>query len=133
MWATDAMAAIIPAPIDVSPDGRILLFAILTSVLTGIGFGVLPALQATRADVTAALKDATVGFDRRRSRLQGGFVVAQVSLSLVLLVTAGMFLSGLYKANRVDVHFEATDHVLATSFDLGLQGYTTERANQFVD
>jgi predicted permease len=132
LWATDIMATIIPAPIDVSPDRRVLAFTMAAALLTGLGFGVLPAFHATRADVTAALKDATVGFDRRRSRLQSGFVMAQVSLSLVLLVTAGMFLSALYKANRIDVHFDASNRVLAASFDLGLQSYTPERADAFI-
>src|ERR1700749_360277 len=59
-----------------------------------------------------------------RSKLQRGFVVAQISLSLVLLVTAGMFLGGLYKASKIDMHFDATDKVLAASFDIGMQGYT---------
>ena len=93
----------------------------------------MPALHATRGDVTAALKDATVGFDRARARLQRSFVVAQISLSLVLLITAGMFLGALYKSSRVDVHFDATERVLAASFDLGVQGYTAERASTFVD
>ena len=133
LWATDIMTAIIPAPIDVAPDRRVLAFTMVAALLTGLGFGVLPAFHATRADVITALKDATVGFDRRRSRLQGAFVIAQVSLSLVLLVTAGMFLSALYKANRVNVHFDATKNVLAASFDLSLQGYTPERADAFIE
>jgi predicted permease len=133
LWATDIMAAIIPAPIDVTPDRRVLAFTMVAALITGLGFGVLPALHATRTDVIIALKDATVGFDRRRSRLQGAFVIAQVSLSLVLLVTAGMFLSALYKANRMDVHFDATSNVLAASFDLSLQGYSPERADAFLE
>ncbi len=132
-WATDVLASIIPAPIDVSADTRVLWFTIAIAALTGVGFGVVPAVSATRADVTLALKDATVGVDRSRARLQRGFVVAQVSLSLVLLVTAGMFLGALYKQTRVDVHFDANDRVLAAAFDLGLQGYSPERADAFID
>jgi predicted permease len=133
LWTTDFLASIIPAPIDVSLDGRVLAFTVVIACLTGIGFGLLPAFHATRADVTTILKDAAAGFDRSRARLQRAFVVAQVSLSLVLLVTAGMFLGQLYKSSRIDVHFDATDHVLAASFDLGLQGYTPERADAFLD
>jgi len=132
-WGTSVMASLIPAPVDVSFDSRVLAFTIAAAVLTGVGFGVVPALHATRADVATALKDATVGVDRARAKLQTGFVVAQVSLSLVLLVTAGLFLGALYKSSRVDVHFDATDNVLAASFDLGLQGYTAERAASFLD
>lgn len=78
------------------------------------------------------IKDNALGSDRRRSRLQSGFVVAQISLSLVLLVTSGMFLNALYRASHVAVGYEATSHVLAASFDLDLQGYTPERAGSFI-
>jgi len=132
-WATDVIASIIPAPIDVSPDARVLWFTIAIAFLTGVGFGVVPALSATRADITSVLKEAAIGFDRSRARLQRVFVVAQVSLSLVLLVTAGMFLGALYKSTQVDVHFDATDRVLAASFSLELNGFTQERGTAFLD
>ncbi len=132
-WATDIMASIIPAPIEVTPDVRVLWFTIAIAVATGVGFGVAPAMNATRADVTAALKDATIGPDKSRARMQRGFVVAQISLSLVLLVTAGMFLGAMYKATKLDVHFDSSDHVLAASFDLELNGYTPERGAAFLD
>lgn len=132
-WATDLLASMIPAPIDVTPDLRVLGFTLVIAALTGVAFGIVPALNATRHDVASALKDAVIGADRSRARLQRGFVVAQISLSLVLLITAGMFLGGLYKASRVDMRFDATDNVLAASFDVGMQGYTAERATAFLD
>jgi predicted permease len=132
-WASDLLASIIPAPLDLSLDGRVLAFSVAAAFATGVAFGLVPALHATRADVTAVLKNGAAIGDRSRARLQRAFVVAQVSLSLVLLVTAGMFLGQLYKASRVDVHFNATDRVLAASFDLGVQGYTAERANAFLE
>ena len=133
MWGTAIMASIFPSPIDIRPDLRVLGFTVLAALLTGLGFGVIPALHATRADLAAVLKDAVVGFDRRRSRLQNGFVVAQMSLSLVLLAMAGMFLGALYKASRMDVQFDASDRVLAASFDLSLQGYDSATARSFLD
>jgi putative ABC transport system permease protein len=133
LWATDLLANSIPAPLEISPDRNTATFAIIVSVFTGVFFGLVPALHATRGDLTAALKEAALGRDRRRSRLQGGFVVAQISLSLVLLVMAGMFLSSLYRSTKVDVGFEATSHVLAASFDLGLQDYSPERATAFAN
>lgn len=131
-WTTAIMASIIPAPIDIRPDLRVLGFTIGAALVTGIGFGVVPALHATRADLAAVLKDAVVGFDRRRSRLQNGFVVAQLSLSLVLLAMAGMFLGSLYKASHMDVHFDSSDRVLAASVDLSLNGYDSTTAPTFV-
>jgi len=132
-WATAVLTAMIPAPLDVSSDTRVLVFTILFACLTGIAFGLVPALSATRSDVTTVLKDAAAGGDTTRARLQRGFVVAQVSLSLVLLVTAGMFLGQLYKSSRVNVKFDATDNVLAASFDVGMQGYDAARTTEFID
>jgi len=120
-WATDLLTRAIPVPISVSPDRATIAFTIAAALVTGVVFSLVPSLHATRGDLAAALKDSMVGRDRRRSRLQNGFVVTQLSLSLVLLVTAGMFLSSLYRSTKRDVGFEATSRVLAASFDLGLQ------------
>jgi predicted permease len=132
VWTTDTLATALMPTMDVSPERYTITFAVIAALVTGLLFGLVPALHATRGDFASALKESTLGFDRRRSRLQGSFVVAQVSLSLVLLVASGMFLDGLLRAARVDVGFEATSRVLATSFDLGMQGYTPERASAFV-
>jgi len=131
-WATDTLAAALLPTVDTSTERHTILFAIVAATVTGLLFGLVPALHATRGDYASALKESTLGFDRRRSRLQGAFVVAQISLSLVLLVASGMFLDGLFRAAGADVGFEATSRVLATSFDLGMQGYSAERAGPFV-
>src|SRR5207253_1920535 len=123
----------VPVPLDVAPTVHTIGAALGVAVVTGLLFGLIPAMHATRGDLAAALKTSSVGGDRQRSRLQRTFVVAQLSLSLVLLVMAGMFLSALYRSSKRDVGFEATTHVLAASFDLGLQGYTREQAAPFVD
>jgi predicted permease len=132
MWGTDLIARQIPAPLDLSPDRAVLGVALLFAVGTGLLFGLVPALHATRSDLASAVREGLIGVDVRRSRLQNGFVVAQIALSLVLLMTSGMFLRGLYKASRLDIGFEATRRVVALSFDLGLQGYTPERSNAFL-
>jgi predicted permease len=133
LWATDLLTRLVPVPLGVSADRDTFAFTIVVAVITGLLFGLVPAVHATRGQLTAALKDSTLGRDARRSRLQNGFVVAQLSLSLVLLVMAGMFLSSLYRSAKRDVGFEATSHVLAAQFDLGLQGYTAEQSRTFVD
>ncbi|MGH9885549.1 MAG: ABC transporter permease, partial [bacterium] len=133
VWASDLLTKLIPVPLEISPDARTIVFAVTAALATGLVFGLTPALHATRGDLGAALKDSVVGRDRGRSRLQGAFVVAQVSLSLVLLVMAGMFLSSLYRSTKRDVGFEATSHVLAASFDLGVQGYTPQQSTAFLD
>jgi putative ABC transport system permease protein len=131
-WATDALTATMMPFLNAAPEGHTIAFAIVVAVVVAMLFGIAPALHATRSDLVTALKDSAVGFDRRRSRLQGSFVIAQVSLSLVLLVMSGMFLNALYRAAHVQMGFEATSHVLAASFDLELQGYTPERASAFI-
>ena len=132
-WITDVLAAQLPVPLDIAVDRRVLAFSTGIALVTGLLFGLAPALHSTRGGLTSALRSGLTGFDRGRARLQGGFVVAQLSLSLVLLATAGIFLSSLLKMSRVDVGFDATTRVLALSFDLNLQGYTPDRARTFVD
>jgi len=131
-WATELVASRIPAPIGVAVDQRVLTFAVIAAIATTILFGLVPALHATKGDASQALRTESSGHDARRSRLQSGFVVAQVALSLVLLSTAGLFLSSLRKATNIDVGFDASRRVLAMSFDVGMQGYTYRRAAGFV-
>jgi putative ABC transport system permease protein len=131
-WTTGVIETTIPVPLDLSPDLRVLGFTIAAVVVTTLLFGLVPALHATRGEIVAALRDVAAGTDRHRRRLQRVLVTVQVTLSILLLVTSGMFLRSLYKATRVDVHFEATDRVLAASFDLGLQGYDAARADAFL-
>ncbi|HEX8942768.1 MAG TPA: ABC transporter permease [Gemmatimonadaceae bacterium] len=131
-WATELLASTLVPTIDVSPETHTIAFTVIVAAFAAVLFGMLPALHATRGDLASALKAGTLGVDKRRSRLQGGFVIAQVSLSLVLLTTSGMFLDGLYQAARVDLGFDASSHVLAASVDLGMQGYTSRQTATFV-
>ena len=131
LWGTDLVASQIPAPIGIAVDLRVLAFALVTTAATTALFGVIPALHATRGDTQHALRSATAAHDPRRSRLQATFVVSQVALSLLLLSTAGVFLSSLRQATRIDVGFDASGRVLAMSFDMGMQGYSRETAARF--
>ena len=112
--------------IDLRLDWRVMLFAFGVSLLTGIAFGLLPALQASRPDLVPALKDEKSMGGFRRSRLRNGLVVVQVALSFVLLVCAGLVLRTLQAAQRTPPGFNPNNAV-AVSFDLGLQGYTEEK------
>ncbi len=132
-WALDLVVGWLNAdiPIETNPNAWVLGFALLLSLGTTLLFGLVPALATSRPDLTSALKDNSAGAGSR-SRLQGGFVIAQVSLSLVLLVTAGLFLRSLAKAAAVDPGFDASGRVLTVSFNLGLQGYTGQRSRAFL-
>ncbi|MGH9871749.1 MAG: ABC transporter permease [Pyrinomonadaceae bacterium] len=88
-------------------DGRVLVFALAVSVITGWIFGLVPALQLARPDLQSFLKEGARGSGEgsRWHRVRGGFVVAQVALSLVMLVSAGLLLRSFDKLLRVNVGF----------------------------
>jgi len=134
VWGVDLLlATALPLPLDVSLDGRVFAVSAFLALGTGIAFGLAPALHATRQGVAGALRESGTGGDHRRSHLQGGLVVAQVSLSLLLLTMSGLFLRSLSNAQRIDVGFDATSRVAALSVDIGLQRYDSVEAREFVD
>jgi predicted permease len=125
----------VPAEVSalVAPDRRALLAAMIVAIFTTLFFGVAPALTATRFEVHPTLKDegTTSTAASGRTRLRRIFVVAQVALSLTLLIVAGLFLQSLERAIQVDPGFES--HGLASvSFDTNLLGYTPARRNAYV-
>ncbi len=108
LWAIRAIVAVIgteiPAWIDLSFDGRVFLFAGLLAVVTGLLFGMVPALEAGRTDVQTALKAGALAASpgRAESRLRGGLVVAQVSLALALLTGTGLVVTSFAALHRTD-------------------------------
>jgi len=96
----------LPIELDLSPDGTVLLFAVAVTLVAGLAFGLLPALQASNPDVAPTLKDeSTGGGVPRRITLRGSLVVTQVALSLVLLMASGLFLRSLQARLNVDPGF----------------------------
>lgn len=133
-WGTDlVLATALPLPLDLSLDWRVFAVSAGLALSVGVLFGLAPALHATRGGTAEVLRQSATGGDGRRSRLQGGLVVAQVALSLLLLTMSGLFLRSLDKAQRLDVGFDASERVLAVAFDLGLQRYDSARARTFTD
>ena len=118
--------------IDLQPDMRVLLFTLAVSVATGMIFGLAPAIQASRPDLVVELKDKTSApsGSNRLFSLRNVLVSAQVALSLVALIGAGLFLRSLQNAQQISPGFDA-EHLAVLSFDLGAQGYTEERGRQF--
>jgi predicted permease len=94
-------------------------------------FGLVPALQATRTDMASAVKGD--GGARSRSRASNALVVLQMALSLVLLISSGLFLRGLQGATRIDPGFDDPSHIVLASVDPGLQGYDEARSRVFLD
>jgi predicted permease len=97
----------LPLTLDVSVDGRVLTFVLATSIVAGVLFGLLPALQATRANVVDTIKNENAGGAPagRRMSLRSWLVVAQTAASVVLLVTAALFLRSLSAQTKVDAGF----------------------------
>jgi len=108
--------------VDTTPDGRVLVFALLVALLTGMLFSLAPALQSSKPDLVITLKDNTPGAGRR-SRLRSLLVAAQVALSLVLLIVAGVTVRRMQKIVNQNPGF-TTSHILMMSVSPSIQGYS---------
>ena len=115
---------------DLRTDWRVLSFALLLSIGTGILFSLIPALQSSKPQLVPALKDESSMAGFRRSRLRNFLVVAQVSLSLILLISAGLIVRSLQAAQKMRPGFNP-ENAVAISFDVSLQGYNEERGRAF--
>src|SRR5215471_1802890 len=130
VWTSRSLVAFFPPstlPLthDAHIDQRVLFVTIAFSILAAIIFGIFPALRSSSLPVQSVLKEeaTSVSLTLHKSRLLSGLVVAQISLSLVLLVCAGLFTRSLQKAQQSDPGFEAS-HLLLASYELSPAGYT---------
>jgi putative ABC transport system permease protein len=103
----------LPAEANVEMDWRVLAFTAAIAVVTGMVFGIAPALQATRGDTTATLKDGGRGSTSGvgRHRLRGALIIAEVALAFVLLTGAGLLLRSFTRLLNVDAGFETTNTI----------------------
>ncbi len=113
-----------------NPDVRIVLYSLALAFATGIGFGLIPALQASSPDLNSALKESGTTAGGRSGWLRGSLVTAQISVCLVLLIAAGLLVRGLQAAQAIDPGFE-TRGIATAGFDLALEGYDEPRAAAF--
>jgi predicted permease len=132
-WASDLLLAQLGesefGSLHAGADGRVLAFTAILAAGSVCVFGLVPALTATRSALLPRLREASPA-GGGRSRLQSVFVVAQLSLSLVLLLAGGLSLRALQKAGGLDLGFNQRD-VITASYDLVLQNYPTERRDLF--
>jgi predicted permease len=139
LWAVDILQSLelpfpLPLSFDLGLDGRVLGFTIALSLLTGLLFGTVPAWQTARADLITAFKEqgGLLGRAVRKSRMRRWLVVAQVALSLVLLIGAGLLLRGLSQAQEIDPGFD-DENILLLTLSLSLGGYDEEEGRRFYD
>ena len=119
-----------PLALDVDVDWRVLLFSLGVSLAAGAIFGLAPALQATRPNLTTALKDTAAQGGAVKTRLRSVLVVAQIAISLLVLISAGLVVRTLQQLQTMNPGFEPKN-ALTMSFDLALQGYDEARGQQF--
>lgn len=119
-----------PLALDVGIDWRVLLFSLGVSLAAGVIFGLAPSLQATRPNLVRTLKDTAAQGGAVRTRLRSVLVVAQIAISLVVLIAAGLVVRTLQQLQTMNPGFDP-QNALTMSFDLGLQGYDEPRGQQF--
>ncbi len=135
-WSWDLLLSFIPrVDVPIALQGSAMNWKTMSytfglALFTGLIFGLAPALEASRRDVVATLKDETGGVVGGRGRMRQSLVVAQVSLSLVLLVSAGLLLRSLANANQLQTGFVAQG-VWLGSLDLFPNGYTPDTGREF--
>jgi predicted permease len=136
MWALRAIVTfgveLIPRVADIGLDPAALGFTLIVTLLTGLGIGMLPALQASGVNVLETLKDASRGSAGAGHRLRATLLVAEVSLSLVLLIAAGLLLTSFARLQRVEPGFQP-DGIFTAQLVLPPQRYDGERLVGFYE
>jgi len=137
-WGTGALLAVLPIgsgsqPFTAAPDARVLVFTLAVSVLSAVLFALAPALQASRASLVQALRDqaGSLAGSGGALRLRRALVAAEVALSLLLLVGAGLFARSLQNLRRIDPGFEPRP-LLAFSVEPVRAGYSNEGTQRLV-
>ena len=129
-WGVKLIIAVSPNSIprsrEIDLDGRVLAFTVGVSVLTGIIFGLVPALQSSKPDLNETLKDAGRGSTGSRHLFRSGLVVSEVALTLVLLIAAGLMIRSFYRLQQVDPGFNCY-HLLTFSVSLPPKKYPEDQ------
>jgi len=137
VWTASALLRVLPADatggwLAATLDARMLLFTLALSMATGLLFGLAPALEASRAEVASTLREqqASLASSGGAARFRRALVVGQLSLSLLLLVGAGLFARSLFNLLHVDPGFHS-ERLLTFAVDPSLSGYSKERGFAF--
>ena len=135
-WALQALVAfgadLIPRVLEIRLDPMALGFALIVTLITGVAIGLLPALQAAAVNVQETLKDASRGSTGGGQRLRAGLLVAEVSLSLVLLIAAGLLVTSFARLQRVQPGFQP-EGVFTAQLALPPQRYSDDKLVAFYE
>ncbi|MCA1628452.1 MAG: ADOP family duplicated permease, partial [Acidobacteria bacterium] len=132
VWSVDLLAGVVsntlPRARELAIDAQTLLFTLLVSLFTGLLFGLAPAIQASRTNLNSTLKEGgrSQSASLRRGRLRSLLVVAQIALSLVLLVSAGLFIKSFRQLRNVSTGFDPAG-VATMHISLPRTGYAESR------
>ena len=136
LWGTDALVAVsgdeLPRAAGIGLDMRVLGFTLLVSLLTGVLFGIAPAIHSSKTDLNEALKEGGRGGSEgaRRNRLRSALVAAEVAIAVVLLTGAGLLIQSLWRLQKVDSGID-TKNVIAMEVGLPEVRYTTAQQREF--
>ncbi len=134
VWATEALVKLsphsIPRLVQASVDLPVLIFALVMSLLTGLLFGLAPALQTSRTEITDSLKEGGTLGGNRRNPVRGALVVLESALAFVLLAGAGLMIQSLSHLSKVDPGFDS-HNVLTLRFDLPSARYSAAQRVAF--
>ncbi len=136
VWGIDLILKInpdgIPRAQEVGLDSRVLLFTLLVSILTGVVFGLIPALQTSKVDLHETLKEAGRGNSGRRQWLRSSLVVTEIAAALMLLVGAGLLIRSFYRLHQVNPGF-SYDRLLSLNIALPEQKYKQQQQRDFYE
>jgi putative ABC transport system permease protein len=133
MWGTDVLVSLtrndLPRAAQIGLDGRVLAFTLLVSIITGIVFGLAPALHSSKTDLTESLKEGGRGSTEgaRRNRVRAVLVVGEVAIAIILLAGAGLLIQSLRRLQQVDPGFNPHN---VLSFSIGLPEVKYKPAQQ---
>jgi predicted permease len=136
-WSGQLLAGLIPSgDIPTNPhhetDWRLYAFTVVISVLTGVMAGLWPARKATSFNMAESLKEGSAAAGTSRHWLRNALVIGQVTMSVVVLASAGLFFDSLRRMQKTQLGFKP-DGLLMASIDLGLQQYDDARGRRFLD
>ena len=138
-WTGDLLLGFLPGSFSMrgltaEPDARVLLFGLALSIVTGVIFGLAPAWETFRTNVSLTLKEQSAGSmgSAAQVRFRKALVIAQVAVSLVLLIGAGLFARSLFNLKQIDPGFRA-NHLLTFAVQPSLNGYDQPRTLSILD